>query len=177
MEPFMGQIIQGGWNFAPRGFAMCNGQILPISQYSALFSLLGTVYGGDGRNTFGLPNLQGRSMVHWGNGPGLSPVNIGQIGGQEFQSLTTANLPPINMRVSSTKATLQAAPANGVIGRAVDLDTNVNGNPAIYCPAGTTTDVTIVGPTGGASQAFNIRGPFQAVTHVIALEGIFPSRS
>lgn len=177
MEPFIGQIIQGGWNFAPRSYAFCNGQLLSISQNSALFSLLGTNFGGDGRSTFGLPNLQGRSMVHWGNGPGLSPVQLGEAGGAETTTLANSNLPPISLQVSSTKSSLQLAPPNGVIGRSVDLDTAVNANPAIYCPAGTTTDVTIAGVNGGGVSApFNNRSPYQAVTHVIALQGVFPSR-
>ncbi|MBD3730129.1 MAG: tail fiber protein [Sphingomonadales bacterium] len=178
MEPFIGQIIQGGWNFAPKGFSTCDGQLLAISQNTALFSLLGTSFGGNGQTTFGLPDLRGRSMVHWGTGPGLSPMSIGQSGGNETTTLSSANLPPITLHVSSTKSTLQLAPAGGVIGRSVDLDTAVNANPAIYCPAGTTTDVTIAGIAGGGVSApFGNRSPFQAVTHVIALQGIFPSRN
>ena len=82
-EPFIGQIMPVGFNFAVRGFALCNGQLLPISQNEALFSLLGTIYGGDGRTTFGLPDLRGRVPMHFGNGPGLTNRVIGQKGGEE----------------------------------------------------------------------------------------------
>ena len=90
---YLGQIIQGGWNFAPRGTALCNGQVLSIAQNTALFSLLGTTFGGNGQTTFALPNLQSRSMMHWGNGPGLSPVQLGESGGTESTTLTTNQMP------------------------------------------------------------------------------------
>jgi microcystin-dependent protein len=92
-DPFIGEIVMFGGNFAPRGWAFCEGQLLPISQYSALFSLLGTNFGGDGRTTFGLPDLRGRSPVHFGQGNGLSNVRIGQEGGSEFRTLSVAELP------------------------------------------------------------------------------------
>ena len=94
MEPFIAQIMMFGGNFAPRGWAFCDGQLLPISQYSALFSLLGTTYGGDGRTTFGLPDLRGRVAIHPGNGPGLSSIRLGEKGGTETNTLSTAQLPP-----------------------------------------------------------------------------------
>jgi len=93
MEPFLGQIQPFGFNFAPRGWAKCDGQLLPISTYSALFSLIGTTFGGDGRTTFGLPDLRGRSIVHIGNGPGLSSISWGQRGGVENIYITQANMP------------------------------------------------------------------------------------
>lgn len=181
-EPFIGQIIQGGWNFAPRGYALCNGQLMSIAQNSALFSLLGTTFGGDGQTTFALPNLQGRSMVHWGTGPGLSAIDIGEVGGAQSVSLNAANMAPHNhsLNVSgSTKSTLQQAAAGSVIARSVDLDTAVNANPAIYAPAGTALD-TILAPgsvgVAGGGQPFQTLSPYLGITHVIALEGIFPSR-
>lgn len=96
MEPFIGQIIMFGGNFAPRGWALCDGQLLPISQYSALFSILGTFYGGDGRTTFGLPDLRGRVPMHPGNGAGLTQRQLGQKLGAENNVLTTPNLPSHN---------------------------------------------------------------------------------
>src|ERR1700722_13608325 len=93
MNPFIGQILMVGFNFAPQGWALCNGQIMPISQNTALFSLLGTYYGGDGVTTFALPNLQSRGPIHQGQGAGLSPYTIGQSGGSEQQALLLANLP------------------------------------------------------------------------------------
>lgn len=193
-EPFIGQIIQGGWNFAPRGYAFCNGQILAISQNSALFALLGTTYGGNGQTTFALPNLQGRSMVHWGNGPGLSSVVLGETAGSETATLTIPNLPAHNHSVgpnptpannaANVKATDQA-PSNGAIfGRGVDTGSGT-AVPEVYLPAGTPATIALglniagsitIGATGG-NQPFNIRSPYQAVSMVIALEGIFPSRN
>ena len=95
MDPFIGEIIMFGGNFAPRGWALCNGQLLSISQNSALFSILGTTYGGDGRTTFGLPDLRGRVSMHPGTGPGLSPRSLGQKGGAETETLTTSNMPSV----------------------------------------------------------------------------------
>ena len=93
MEPFIGQVIAFGGNFAPRGWAFCDGQLLAISQNTALFSILGTIYGGDGRTTFALPDLRGRATVHPGNGPGLSSRRLGEKGGSETNTLTTNQLP------------------------------------------------------------------------------------
>ena len=96
MEPLLGQIIMFGGNFAPRGWAFCDGQLLPIAQNTALSSILGTTYGGDGRTTFGLPDLRGRVPMGGGHGPGLSPRSLGQKGGNETTTLTVSNLPPHN---------------------------------------------------------------------------------
>ena len=92
IDPFVGQIMCGAWNFAPRGWALANGQLLSISQNTALFSLLGTTYGGDGRTNFALPDLRGRSMVHFGQGPGLSDYSQGQVGGSETNTLVAAQI-------------------------------------------------------------------------------------
>lgn len=93
MEFYVGQILMGGWNFAPRGTAFCNGQLLSIAENTALFSLLGTTYGGDGRTTFGLPDLRGRVPVHFGEGPGLTNRRMGEKSGRECNNLATAQLP------------------------------------------------------------------------------------
>src|SRR3974390_2972807 len=92
-EPFLGAIRMGGWNFAPLGWAPCDGQSLAISQNTALFALLGTNYGGNGISNFSLPDLRGRVAIHWGQAPGLSPYNIGQVGGEEAVTLTTNQMP------------------------------------------------------------------------------------
>src|SRR6476659_1727230 len=92
-EPFLGEIRMTGWNFASRGWALCNGQLMSIAQNTALFSLLGTTYGGDGITTFGLPNLQGRMPMHWGNGAGLTPRTIGEIAGTESVTMTSSQMP------------------------------------------------------------------------------------
>ncbi len=105
MEPFLGQIQAFGFSFAPRGWATCQGQILSISQNTALFSLLGTTYGGNGQTTFALPDLRGRAAIGQGQGPGLSAYTIGEVGGAESTSLTTANLPMHNHLATSTPHT------------------------------------------------------------------------
>ncbi len=106
-EPFIGQITAVGFGFAPRGWATCDGQLLPISQYSAVFSLLGTTFGGDGRTSFGLPDLRGRSAVHVGSGPGLSNIRWGDRGGSETHTLTLAQMPP-HSHAASTSVTATA---------------------------------------------------------------------
>ena len=104
-DVFLGQIVMFAGGFAPRGFAACNGQLLPISQNSALFSLLGTVYGGDGRTTFALPNLQSRLSIHYGQGSGLSNYNIGQSAGSASVTLTTSTIPAHTHTLNATKTT------------------------------------------------------------------------
>ena len=121
MDPFLGQIVLFGGNFAPRGWALCEGQLLPISQYSALFSILGTIYGGDGRTTFALPDLRGRAAISSGRGPGLSDRRLGSRSGQEVHTLTTLEMPSHNhltqnsMKVSSQDSTKATATTNSSI--------------------------------------------------------------
>ena len=172
-EPFLGQIIQVGFNFPPRGWASCDGQLLPIFQNSALFSLLGTTYGGDGETTFALPDLRGRSMVHVGNGPGLPSVQWGQRSGNTTFTLQTSNLPAHNHSVA----------VNGGVGNS---DTPVNAFPSVNETAGEDWHTAggagqflaanAIGNTGGG-QAVTHRSPFLGVYHVIALTGIYPSSS
>ncbi|HQV03313.1 MULTISPECIES: tail fiber protein [unclassified Novosphingobium] len=191
---YLGQIFQGGWNFAPRFSALCNGQLLAISQNSALFALLGTQFGGNGQTTFALPNLQGRSMVHWGQGAGLSNIQIGQSAGQESVTILSTQMPAhthaasfastSSLNAATTKATLQTPAAGTVLARSTDnAGTAV---PFIYSPSGTATGAALgglnvagtvtVNPAGG-SQPLPIRNPYLGITHVIATAGIFPSRS
>lgn len=187
-EPYLGQIIMAGFSFAPQGYALCNGQLLSISQYSALYALLGTTYGGNGQSTFALPNLQGRQAVHTGQGAGLSSIIIGQTAGAERTSLSIGNLAIHNhlatataSGASSTKATLQQPATGAVLARGIDsVGTAV---PFIYQPAGTATDVTLggaptvnVGATGGGTPV-ELRNPYLGVTHAIAVQGLFPSRN
>jgi microcystin-dependent protein len=181
---YLGQIIQGGWNFAPRGSAMCSGQLLAIQQNTALFSLLGTNFGGNGTTNFGLPDLQGRTMVHQGQGSGLSNYVLGQSGGAEQGTLTVANLPAHThsgaLSATTTKATLQLAAAGSVLGHSVDGATNPTSLPQIYCPSGTTPNVALAGlnvAATGNNVPFSILQPYLAVTFVILLEGVFPSRN
>jgi microcystin-dependent protein len=178
--PYLGEIKMFAGNFAPRGFAFCNGQQLPISQNTALFAILGTTYGGNGQTTFGLPNLQGRFPMHWGNGPGLTPRTIGETVGAEQVTLLSTQMPPHIHAFSATAAPLCSG-ANG------NTDTPVGGGPAInpsaenYSsnPTESMKPFNVSGntsPTGGG-QPFSIIPPFQCVSFIIALEGIFPSRS
>lgn len=190
-EPFIAQITMFGGNFAPRGWAFCNGQLLSISSNTALFSLIGTIYGGDGRTTFALPDLRGRQPMHPGTGPGLSTYNLGQRGGTEFKTLSIAEMPSHN----HTAAFTPAGGGGGIPATTEDAGEATPGpnlilgtTPAgqeIYSddPANTTIQggsggggTVNVGNTGG-NQQFSLRDPFLAVNYIIALQGIFPSRS
>ncbi|WP_055447565.1 phage tail protein [Lacinutrix mariniflava] len=175
MEQFIGQIMMFGGNFAPRNWALCDGQLLAISQYSALFSILGTNYGGDGRTTFGLPDLRGRVPVHQGAGPGLPAVRLGQKGGTATNKLTEGQLP-----AHKHSATLQAV---SPILRGVTVGANPTGTYSaeggVYASganAQMATDSIIVGSTG-SNQDVNNMQPFTGVNYIIALEGFFPPRS
>lgn len=172
MEPLLGQIQAFGFNFAPQGWALCQGQLLSISQNSALFSLLGTTYGGDGINTFGLPNLSGRSIVGMGQGPGLSNMVIGQNGGTETVTLNTANLPAHNHMVTATDsdAGSDEASAGARLGTAGANIYASGGAGTVHLAADSTT------PTGG-NQPFSNRSPYLCMNYCIATVGIYPSRS
>ncbi|WP_299658224.1 phage tail protein [uncultured Tateyamaria sp.] len=173
-EPFIGQIYLVGYNFAARGFALCQGQLLPISQNTALFSLLGTNFGGDGRTTFGLPNLSGRVAVGMGNGPGLTPRQIGQAGGAETTTMTVANM-PAHSHTASLRAEITPADQSN----ATD---NMLGSGQFYAAPSPVPDRTLssdaiaVSNTGGGQAVDNMQ-PFLVLNYQIALVGIFPSRS
>jgi len=185
VDPFLGQINAVGFNFAPRGWALCDGQLLPISQNTALFSLLGTTFGGDGRTTFGLPDLRGRSMVHVGNGPGLSSFRWGQRGGAEQHVLTTGQMPNHGHLLTNGTANVKVGATTGDAINEADNGGNglVDGGIDMYAESPTTTNfiggVEISGKTNneGGSQAFQLRNPYLAVYQCIAMTGVFPSRS
>lgn len=171
MDPFLGQIIMFGGNFAPRGWAFCDGQLLPIASYSALFSILGTIYGGDGRTTFALPDLRGRAPIHEGVGPGLETYRQGQRGGVEHVTLNITQIPS-HTHLAAAKA------ASGV-----DADTpagNTWSNGEVYS-SGKPTETMDTGAisvlNAGGSQSHENRPPFLVVNYIIALQGVFPSRS
>ncbi len=167
MEPFIGQIMMFAGNFAPRGWAQCNGQLLPIAQHSALFSILGTTYGGDGVTTFGLPDLRGRMPMHEGTGPGLTHRGLGQKGGAETVTLTTAQMPSHGHSLSGNdQAPTTVRPAGNSLGAAEIYDG--------AAPGETMSDATI-GKTGGG-QGHDNMPPFQCINFVIALQGLYPSR-
>lgn len=169
-EPFLGEIRTFGFNFAPQGWAMCNGQLLPISQNTALFALLGTFYGGNGTTTFALPNLQGRVGIQQGQGQGLSPYNIGQVGGSETVTLIQNQMPAHSHGVAASDGNASGTrPGGSVLGRV---------QSAIYsaAPDGTTMNPAMIATVGG-SQPFGIIQPYLCLNFCIALQGIFPSRN
>jgi len=219
MEPFIAQIMLFGGNFAPRGWAFCDGSLLPISQNTALFSLIGTIYGGDGRTTFALPDLRGRAPIHQGHMPGGQySYRLGQRGGQESNTLNTSHLPAHNHPVSgsgggisgSATATISGAPGVTMnVSDDNDAGEEPNGNylgkndaGALYASGhnGTMASGAIsadaetlavsvdtsglsvnmsglsTGNTGGGQPIQNMQ-PYIAMNYIIALQGIFPSRS
>ena len=173
-EPFLGEIRICGFNFPPRGWALCDGQILPINQNQALFSLLGTTYGGDGRTTFGLPDLRGRVPMGPRNGPGLSDRRLGEKGGTETNTLTASQLPAHTHPLLGHGA---AGNANTVPGNSLSNDAGVSS--ATYssvAPSAPIHAASIGNSTGGGTAVNNVQ-PFLAVNFIIALVGVFPSRN
>lgn len=167
-EPFIAEIRIFAGNFAPRGWAFCNGQLLPIAQNTALFSLIGTTYGGDGRTTTALPNLQGRAPMHPGRGPGLTSRRLGEVGGSETEILTEAQMPNHTHMVSSGLAD----------GEDNDPQNQFLSGSGMYAATGNSTpmDSETLLNTGG-SQLHNNLQPFLSMYFIIALTGLFPSRS
>jgi len=176
-EPFLGEIRMFGGNFAPRGWAFCNGQLLSIAQNTALFSLLGTTYGGDGQTTFALPNLQGRFAMHWGNGPGLSPRTLGEMSGSESVTILTTQMPAHTHQVNARSDAANTDTATGAVwAKGVDGSSNPVSNYSSGIPPDTTMAPNAIAPAGG-SQPTPVMNPFLCLSFIIALEGIFPSRS
>lgn len=169
-EPFVGEIRIFAGNFAPRGWALCDGQLLAVSSNDALFSLLGTIYGGDGRTTFALPDLRGRVPVHLGSGPGLTPRPIGSRGGAEQVTLNAVQTAHGHAMVASANAA-DVSQAGG----SVPANT---GGPNSYHDTQTPATATgmTTGAAGGGSAHTNLM-PYQCVNFIIALVGIYPSRN
>ena len=177
MNPFIGQILMVGFNFAPVGWALCNGQLLPIAQNTALFSLLGTYYGGDGRTTFALPNLQGRIPIHQGNSVGTSNYVIGQSGGVENVTLLINNLPAHNHTANcSTTLGTNSDPAKNFWAEANTGGKKPAATPSYATGANAQMAPTAIGTTG-SGQPVTVVQPFLCVNFIIALEGVFPSRN
>ncbi|RMG86773.1 MAG: phage tail protein [Chloroflexi bacterium] len=171
-EPFIAEIRIFAGNFAPRGWAFCNGQLLPISQNTALFSLVGTTYGGDGRSTLALPDLQGRAPMHPGRGPGLTDRRLGQRSGSETISLTEAQMPnhTHNLRAYAGRGDTDN-PTNAVLAE--------SGDNVYKAPGGATLvpmEDAALEPAGG-SQPHNNMQPYLTLNFIIALVGLYPSRS
>jgi len=183
-ESVIATVRMFGGNFAPRGWALCEGQLLAISSNSALFSLIGTIYGGDGRTTFALPDLRGRIALGNGDGPGLSGVNMGQRGGGEQSFLNQTNLPPHThghtAKVSNTNASVStpvagnsiATPGTASARAFAATDGFVAGAPNVATNGSTVT----IGDTGG-SIPVNNEQPFLGLNYIICLVGIYPSRN
>jgi microcystin-dependent protein len=158
MDPFIGQLMLFAGNFAPRGWAFCNGQLLPINQNTALFSLLGTTYGGDGRNTFGLPDLRGRVPIGMGQGPGFANIQQGEMAGSPTVTLTSAQMPAHNHAVDMSKTEVNI---NATVTGTIKAGATASGNfPATQAPV--TGDVAIPVNTTGA-LATNKNNPSQGV--------------
>ncbi|TEB13508.1 Phage Tail Collar Domain protein [Pelotomaculum sp. FP] len=181
MDPFIGTIIAWPCNFAPQGWAFCNGQILQISTNQALFSLIGTTYGGDGRTTFALPNLCGRVPLGAGQGTGLTPRILGQVSGSERVTLSVNEMPGHNHASSgipaSTKTATVGQPGPTAVPGSYEKERGTYYN--IYSPeADANTTLKPAAPTGaaGGGQSHDNMPPYLAVNYIIALQGIYPTR-
>jgi microcystin-dependent protein len=178
---YVGQILLFGGNFAPRNFMFCNGQLLPISQYEALFALIGTTYGGNGQTNFALPNLQSQLPVHFGQGAGLANYVLGQTGGEQNVTITTSTMPQHRHMLNATTANA-SSPA---IGTSLVPATPTQGTkPELYIAQGSgqpaltfhNMATAAVGPAGGTLPHSNLM-PSLCVSFIIAVFGIYPSRS
>lgn len=172
-DPFVAEIRIVGFNFAPRGWAFCNGQILPLSQNTALFSLLGTTYGGDGRSNFALPNLQGSAPMHPGQGPGLSLRDLGEQGGSQTVTLLESEMPVHNHNVNANALPGSASQASTNQG----LSRSAGGSAYKQAPFGATTFLAgeAIGVAGGSQPHDNMM-PYLTMNFIIALQGVFPPR-
>lgn len=170
MEPFLGQIILVPYNFAPNGWFPCDGRLLPIASYSALFSLLGTTYGGNGTTNFALPDLRGRVPMSDGNGPGLTPRTLGEVGGSETNMLTIPQMPSHNHTVIavSTEGNQNSPTGN------LPADTKLLDKEYSNTVGNTIMSPQMIGNTGGNQPVNNIQ-PFLTLTYIISWQGIYPS--
>ena len=171
-DPFVAEIRLGGFNFAPKGWAFCDGQLMPLSQNTALFSLLGTTYGGDGKSNFSLPDLRGRMPMHPGQGPGLSLHDLGETGGTETVTLLESEIPRHTHQAlaASPADPAAASPAGATLGAAPTRS---------YIAPGSSTSAVSMAPAqpAGGSLPHNNLPPFLVMNFIIALQGVFPSRS
>jgi microcystin-dependent protein len=176
MDPFIGQIILFSGDFTIRGYQPCNGQIMSIAQNTALFSILGTTYGGNGQTTFGLPDLRGRSAIGMSQGPGLSDIQLGEMAGTQSVTLTTANMPAHNhpilpqVEVSSVNAGSDEAAGGFLTTTSSNFYATSGGGGHLGGVTGTCE------PTGG-NQPVSIESPYLGLNYQIAIQGIFPSRN
>lgn len=169
-QPFIGEVRIFAGNFAPTGWAACNGQLMAIAQNTALFQILGTTYGGDGQQTFSLPNLQARVPIHVGQGPGLSNQVLGQTGGEAAVALSVTQIPPHTHELEAA-----AAASTGTPGSNVALAPSSGGN--VYRPATNLVPMAAALTSTGSGVPHENRQPYLGLNFIIALQGIFPSRN
>jgi microcystin-dependent protein len=171
-DPFVAEIRIFPFNFAPKGWAFCNGQLMPLSQNTALFSLLGTTYGGDGKSTFALPNMQGNAPMFWGQGPGLSLRDLGETSGSETVTLLNSEMPSHAHQASGVSGSGPTSPANNTWGTGsgrTPPPTYVNGSPNVSMG-------NALAPTGSSLPHNNMQ-PYLTLNFCIAMQGVFPPRS
>ncbi|MFD1616458.1 phage tail protein [Gelatiniphilus marinus] len=172
IDPLVGQISMFAGNYAPRGWALCDGQLLPISQYSTLFSVLGTAYGGDGVTTFALPDLRGRVPMHAGNGPGLTNRRLGEKFGTETNTLNVSQMPSHSHSVNAVADDgNQSVPTGNLPAGTKVLDKEYSN-----ATANTTMSSGMIGSQGQNQPVNNVQ-PVQVINYIIALQGIYPSRN
>jgi len=171
-NPFVAEIRIFTGNFAPKGWALCNGQLLPISQNTALFSLLGTTYGGNGTSNFALPNLQGSAPMQQGQGPGLSLRDLGEIGGEQTVTLLQTEMPAHSHSAQATTTSDQASPQNNA------WAAGQKGFGNVYTPPANDKQMNPFGTSiAGGNLPHNNMPPFLGLTFIIAMQGVFPPRT
>ena len=172
MDPFVAEIRIFPFNFAPKGWAFCDGQILPLSQNTALFSLLGTTYGGDGKSNFALPNMQGNAPMHPGQGPGLSLHDLGETGGSDTVSLLESEIPSHShaLRAFRSDQADHFDPTGAVLARATNGNAYITANPNVLLNGNS------IAPAGG-DQPHNNMQPYLTLNFCIALQGVYPPRT
>jgi microcystin-dependent protein len=170
-DPFVAEIRVFPFSFPPKGWAWCNGQLLPISQNTALFSLLGTTYGGDGKSTFALPDIQGRAVMHPGQGPGLSLHDLGEAGGTETVTLLESEIPAHTHAANASQGDgLERTPVGQLLGTGIGIS-------QYQAPGGLTSMAAQAVTSAGGSQPHNNLQPYLTMYFNIALQGVFPPRS
>jgi microcystin-dependent protein len=175
MTPYLAQITGFGFNFAPKGWAYCAGQLMSIQQNQALFSILGTTYGGNGIQTFALPDLRGRVPISWGQGPGLSSYNLGEQGGVQSVTVLPSQLPIHNHALNANTGVPTLGPPSGNV---LSQGPAISGNPTLWyaASANAVMNAAAISNVGG-TQPISVIQPYGVINYSIALNGIFPSRN
>jgi microcystin-dependent protein len=182
-SPYLAEIKMFGGNFAPRGFEFCNGQTMSIAQNTALFSLLGTTFGGNGTTTFGLPDLRGRCPVHFGQGPGLPAVQLGELSGTPNVTLLPSQMPAHIHALTGASAAMPCSSGAGTLDNPTGAIPSGSASHEDYAAAGAATGVMASAPVSGSTgaagnnQPFSVMQPYLGVNFIIAMQGIYPSRN